>query len=254
MNEEAVQDEAQLYLTIDTENNIKVYADAETAGRDENAERFATVEELQALIEKWPAQRTLEIHNSLPVKSATEFSSPADAAERIWKVVSKLRPPKPLVHKEPIMSKKQPKAAKPAKKEPQPKKEIAPKKTKAERKAERAAAKAAKKEARAKAKADAKAAKKAAKPAKVKKDRKPRDPNAPQKTAPREGSKGAEVLALLTRKSGATLKEIMKITKWQPHTTRGWLSTLGKKFENITVESSKDKDGERSYKATVKAA
>lgn len=67
------------------------------------------------------------------------------------------------------------------------------------------------------------------------------------KPAAREGSKKAEVLALMRRKGGATLKEIMKATGWQAHSVRGFVSgALGKKM-GLTVESAKGKDGERTY-------
>ena len=65
--------------------------------------------------------------------------------------------------------------------------------------------------------------------------------------AAREGSKSAKVLDLLRRPDGATLKEIMKATGWQPHSVRGFISgTLGKKM-GLTVESTKREDGERVY-------
>jgi hypothetical protein len=64
----------------------------------------------------------------------------------------------------------------------------------------------------------------------------------------REGSKKAIVLDLLRRKNGATLAEIAKVTDWQNHSIRGFISgTLGKKM-GLTVESSKNDAGERSYK------
>jgi hypothetical protein len=54
-------------------------------------------------------------------------------------------------------------------------------------------------------------------------------------------------LELLKRPDGATLKEIMKVTAWQPHSVRGFLSgTIGKKM-GLTVNSTKGEDGERSY-------
>ena len=63
----------------------------------------------------------------------------------------------------------------------------------------------------------------------------------------REGSKTAKVLDLLKRPDGATLKEIMKATGWQPHSVRGFISgTLGKKM-GLVVVSAKGEDGERVY-------
>jgi len=65
--------------------------------------------------------------------------------------------------------------------------------------------------------------------------------------AARDGSKTAQVVDLLKRPSGATLKEVMKATGWQPHSVRGFISgTLGKKM-GLTVVSSKAEDGERTY-------
>ena len=61
----------------------------------------------------------------------------------------------------------------------------------------------------------------------------------------------AKVLDLLKRDGGATTKELLKVTGWQPHSLRGFLSgTVGKKM-GLTVVSAKGEDGERSY--SVKA-
>ena len=63
----------------------------------------------------------------------------------------------------------------------------------------------------------------------------------------RQGSKTAAVLDLLKRSGGASLKEIMKATDWQPHSVRGFISgTLGKKM-GLKVESTKAESGERIY-------
>src|ERR1700723_608547 len=80
----------------------------------------------------------------------------------------------------------------------------------------------------------------------------------PKKKAPksarndaREGSKTAMILDLLKRPGGATAKELLKATNWQPHSLRGFLSgTVGKKT-GLAVTSTKAEDGERSY--SVKA-
>ena len=66
----------------------------------------------------------------------------------------------------------------------------------------------------------------------------------------REGSKTARVLDLLKRPDGATLKELMKATGWQPHSVRGFISgVLGKKM-GLGVTSTKGEDSERSYSVT----
>ncbi len=67
----------------------------------------------------------------------------------------------------------------------------------------------------------------------------------------RGGSKTAKVLDLLKRAGGATAQELIKVTGWQPHSVRGFLSgTVGKKM-GLTVTSTKGEDGERRY--SVKA-
>ena len=60
-------------------------------------------------------------------------------------------------------------------------------------------------------------------------------------------NKKAEVIAMMKRAKGATLAEIMVITKWQAHTVRGFVSILGSKGGE-QVESSKNPAGERIYK------
>jgi hypothetical protein len=65
--------------------------------------------------------------------------------------------------------------------------------------------------------------------------------------AARQGSKTADVIALLGKPKGATLAELMKVTGWLPHSVRGFISgALGKKM-GLKVESVKREDGERVY-------
>jgi hypothetical protein len=67
----------------------------------------------------------------------------------------------------------------------------------------------------------------------------------------RDGSKTAAILEMLKRPGGVTAKELLKVTGWQPHSLRGFLSgTVGKKM-GLAVISTKGEDGERSY--SVKA-
>jgi len=64
---------------------------------------------------------------------------------------------------------------------------------------------------------------------------------------PREGSKTEQVLELLKRPGGTTMKELMKVTGWLPHSVRGFLSgTIGKKMGR-QLESTKGEDGNRTY-------
>jgi hypothetical protein len=85
----------------------------------------------------------------------------------------------------------------------------------------------------------AKAAKKAAKQIA------PKKPKA-AKAEPRDGSKSAKVLGLLRRPEGATLDEIMKTTKWQAHSVRGFIAIL--KRSGHKVESTISEAGERTYR------
>jgi len=69
----------------------------------------------------------------------------------------------------------------------------------------------------------------------------------PKAEGPREGSKTAQVVAMLQRKNGATLAEIMKTMGWQKHTVRGFMAGAMKKA-GYTVESFKSEKGERTYR------
>jgi hypothetical protein len=93
---------------------------------------------------------------------------------------------------------------------------------------------------------------KAAAPKKATPAKKPA--KAPKQTAkakeaagPREGSKTAQVVAMLQRKNGATLAEIMNKMGWQKHTVRGFMAGAMKKA-GYQVESFKPEGGERTYR------
>jgi hypothetical protein len=67
------------------------------------------------------------------------------------------------------------------------------------------------------------------------------------KPVARTGSKTAKILDMLRRPGGATAKQLMRSTGWQPHSVRGFLSgTIGKKM-GLTVKSVQGEDGERTY-------
>jgi len=79
----------------------------------------------------------------------------------------------------------------------------------------------------------------------------PKTGKAGKEKGARAGSKTETILDLLKRPGGATAKELLKVTGWQPHSLRGFLSgTVGKKM-GLTVVSTKGEDEERSY--SVKA-
>ena len=64
-------------------------------------------------------------------------------------------------------------------------------------------------------------------------------------TAPRGGSKKAQVIAMLKRPHGAALDTIMSKTGWQAHTTRGFISILGR---SERVKSVRNNKGQRVYR------
>jgi hypothetical protein len=68
-----------------------------------------------------------------------------------------------------------------------------------------------------------------------------------ESAGPREGSKTAQVVAMLQRKGGATLPEIMSKMGRQKHTVRGFMAGAMKKA-GYTVESFKSDKGERTYR------
>jgi len=63
--------------------------------------------------------------------------------------------------------------------------------------------------------------------------------NAPQRA---QGGKKAQILALLERSDGATLKQLMATTGWQAHSVRGFISGALKNKMGLKVESYKRDD------------
>ena len=84
----------------------------------------------------------------------------------------------------------------------------------------------------------------------VKKETKPASKKASKAKdgQPREGSKKQIVIDMMRRKEGATLAEIAKATDWQNHSIRGFISGSLTKKMRLTVESTKNEAGERTYR------
>ena len=203
-------------FTIDNDNSITAFGSAEEAAASTTtpSESFASQKELAQLAGAWPADRLVAIWNSLPgVKPVKGFKTAKAGASKIWAAIQGLG-----------------KAAEPA---PEPAKPKADKKAKAGAKVAKGAPAKAKPTKKA---IPAKAAPKAKKAAKKE-----------ESAGPREGSKTAQVVALLQRKNGATLVEIMEKMQWQKHTVRGFMAGAMKKA-GFVVESFKPEGGERSYR------
>jgi len=72
----------------------------------------------------------------------------------------------------------------------------------------------------------------------------------PAKAAPRtrENSKQAEVIRMLQRSEGATIRQICEATGWQQHTVRGTFAGAFKKKLGLNLVSEKSAGGERVYR------
>jgi hypothetical protein len=196
-------------FTIDTENNISAFATPEEAAATAATpfDTFANQKELVSLVGQWPAERLVAIWNSLPGVKPVKNFKNAKAA--VGRIWERIQ----SLGETP--------------------------KPKAERKAKAGAPAA--KGAPAKGKASKKATPAKESP-KAKKAAKTQDA-----AGPREGSKTAQVVAMLQRKNGAALEEIMSQMGWQRHTVRGFMAGAMKKA-GYTVESFKSDKGERSYR------
>jgi len=204
-------------FTIDNDNNITAHGTpAEAAAATVTPfDSFSSQQELADLAKAWPGDRLITIWNSLPgVTPAKKFKDHKTAIGRIWGRIQGLGVPE-----QPQLS--------------QPAKPNADKQAKGGARAAKGAPAKAKATKKATASKSAPKGKKAAK--------------AKEAAAPREGSKTAQVIAMLQRKNGATLPEIVKTMGWQKHTVRGFMAGAMKKA-GFTVESFKPEGGDRTYK------
>jgi hypothetical protein len=72
----------------------------------------------------------------------------------------------------------------------------------------------------------------------------------PRQPRSREGTKEAQLIAMLRRPEGATIAQVIEVTSWQPHTVRGAISGALKKKRGLEVISEKGEGGERVYRIT----
>jgi hypothetical protein len=198
--------------TINEQNVILAFATAEETAVNSAApfHTFTSADELVQLATAWPAEKLLAIWNGVDgLTPATAIKDPAKAAKVIFKRLEKSDAP--VREQMPRVEKKAKGAAKSTK--------DAPAKGKATKKAP--------------------AAKSAPKTKKAAKKQ--------EAGAPREGSKTAQVVAMLQHKNGATLAEIAEKMGWQNHTVRGFMAGAMKKA-GYPVESFKPEGGERTYR------
>ena len=189
-------------FTIDTDNNITAFAHPQEAEAAASGQSFASQDALDTLTESWPMERFVTVWNSFAgvagfgsdLKPVKRFENRDKAVARIWKALQRLNGD--------------------AAPEDAPTAETAntaPKGVKGER-------------------AKGKSGKKSTPPQKAPKPRsKGTKPAKTESGAPREGSKTAQVVAMLQRKNGATLSEIMEKMGWQAHTVRGFMAGAMKK-------------------------
>jgi hypothetical protein len=203
----------KIYI-IDADNCLSVEADLTLDPNVQTAEgTFTTQEDLATMTKDWAASRLVEVWNSFagapPFADLKEVKRFTDRKSAVARIWNAAERLGAQVEKEEaaIASKPAP-AAKPKKAGSKPT-----------------------------------AAKGAPAKAKATKGAKLRDTPA----GIREGSKTAQVVAMLQRKNGTTLAEIMDKMGWQRHTVRGFVAGAMKKA-GYTVESFKPEGGERTYR------
>lgn len=74
----------------------------------------------------------------------------------------------------------------------------------------------------------------------------------PELKEPNKGTRAAQLLAMLKRKQGSTLAEIVKATAWKPHTARAALTGIRKR--GFKIASEKPEGKERTYRISGEGA
>jgi hypothetical protein len=68
------------------------------------------------------------------------------------------------------------------------------------------------------------------------------------KSPSKQTTKASQMIKLLSRTNGASLDELMKVSDWQQHSLRGFLSGTVKKKLGHQLSSQQDKNGIRRYR------
>ena len=212
-------------FTIDIDNNITAFAHPQEAEAAASGQSFASQDALGALTASWSMDRFATVWNSFAgvagfgadLKPVKKFENRDKAVARIWKALQRLNGNAPSEDTT---------AAETANTAPKSGKG-APAKSKSGKKATPTK------------KAPKTPGAKTLKPAKR------------ESGAPREGSKTAQVVAMLQRKNGATLSELMAKMGWQAHTVRGFMAGA-LKGAGYGIESFKPEGGERTYRISSK--
>jgi hypothetical protein len=174
-------------FTIDTDNHITAHATPEEAATATSTpfDTFSSQPEFAELAKSWPAKRLVAIWNSLPgAPPIKKFQDRKVATSRIWERIQALAAPV----------------------QPPPAQLATPK---AERQAKRGTRVAKGAPAKGNSARQATAVQNA--------PRAKQAAQAPEVSVAGRGSKKAEVIAMLRRKNGATLSEIMRTMGWQKH-------------------------------------
>ena len=66
-------------------------------------------------------------------------------------------------------------------------------------------------------------------------------------------AKGEKIVNLLQRKTGASIDELTKVTGWQKHSIRGFISGTLKKKQSLSITSMKEENRDRRYFVTEKS-
>jgi outer membrane biosynthesis protein TonB len=250
------------HFSIDSDNNIAVHASRKAAKETGNPV-FSNEVQFADVIGP-DNKRLLEIWNGLPgIKPVTKFANRKIATARIWEAIQQLGAPAPAepapekpaetTSADPIPAVATPfdlPAAKPipqgtapeAPAEPAPVPVVGQPSATVEAPEDTATVSAQAPDVAPAAAKSGKNATRSPKPPKA-----PKSAKAAKTEGAREGSKTAQVVALLKRKNGATLAEIMEKMGWLRHTVRGFVAGSLKKA-GYTVESFKPEGGERTYR------